>query len=683
MSKFGLALSGGGFRATLFHLGAVRYLRDAGLLHQVTHVVSVSGGSILAAHLVLNWKRYNGSNEEFEAAAKDIIDFVQLDIRNRIVRRLPLMVPLRMFQRISGRAESRTFISTGALERLYDRFLYRDQSLRHLPSSPELHILTTNVSEGKLCSFTQAGLILQGRASQVNVLPAQLASISMAVAASSAFPGFFPPVVIAADDLGLDEGTFPTQSFTDGGVYDNLGVRAFDLLNLLGTRLDRILVSDAGKPFRVISKRPLGLLGRNLRASDILWDRVWQLEKQNFDKDERFSFFRITDCVERDEDPTCPDRLIQTEIKQIRTDLDRFSPLEIRALVQHGYCIARKMTRDLSSLPGNASVDGPPWNPFQIGSPSTGSKATVAEQPQLESVDRAVGDARQLRRSSSRRIWQSLLDFRDWPTYLYIPLLIGLFVVLPAYLWDFYRQARIDGLVVHAIAHGQPDYRKILDLVKNESIPKQTPLPIESLSEPSKSDYSGFELISDTIVVDLRNQVPNKESYGYYYRRIRLRRLAEVTAFILQQDTPYDQVNFHNVSESAKLKVSKVVGNSKPDMTKWEVEFDLSRVPVDGVVDLDFEAYFFTPIAANKLRQTWLRYLPVAKTSKAAVWLLFPSNQPYEKYSLTKFKSDAPSVKTLVETDFTVDHPFGDIIGWTVLNPEVDHTYVCEWKMKD
>ncbi len=47
MNRLGLALSGGGFRATLYHLGVVRYLRDAGILSKVTHINTVSGGSIL------------------------------------------------------------------------------------------------------------------------------------------------------------------------------------------------------------------------------------------------------------------------------------------------------------------------------------------------------------------------------------------------------------------------------------------------------------------------------------------------------------------------------------------------------------------------------------------------------------------------------------------------------------
>jgi hypothetical protein len=90
MPQLGLALSGGGFRATLYHLGVVRFLKDAGELQNVTHIASVSGGSILAAHLVLNWDRYNGDDESFAEAASEIVKFVQFDVRNHIVRRRPL-----------------------------------------------------------------------------------------------------------------------------------------------------------------------------------------------------------------------------------------------------------------------------------------------------------------------------------------------------------------------------------------------------------------------------------------------------------------------------------------------------------------------------------------------------------------------------------------------------------------
>src|SRR3954453_2363008 len=94
-SRIGLALSGGGFRACLYHLGLVRFLRDGGILPRISHITSVSGGSVFAAHLVLNWDRYNGSPGEFDAPASEFLPFMRLDVRNRIARRFLLAFPLR------------------------------------------------------------------------------------------------------------------------------------------------------------------------------------------------------------------------------------------------------------------------------------------------------------------------------------------------------------------------------------------------------------------------------------------------------------------------------------------------------------------------------------------------------------------------------------------------------------
>src|SRR5215210_3586642 len=46
-----LCLSGGGFRAALFHLGALRRLNELGVLSKVETISSVSGGSIIAAYM--------------------------------------------------------------------------------------------------------------------------------------------------------------------------------------------------------------------------------------------------------------------------------------------------------------------------------------------------------------------------------------------------------------------------------------------------------------------------------------------------------------------------------------------------------------------------------------------------------------------------------------------------------
>ena len=233
MNKIGLALSGGGFRASLYHLGLVRFLRDADILSHVTHITSVSGGSILAAHLVLNWDRYNGSPSEFDAAASELLSFVRLDVRNRITRRFPLTVPLRWPRRLLGRS-NRKLTRTGLLEYHYEKYLYGDTSLFQLPESPQLHILATNLSEGCLCSFNRNGLLMvrrePGHTFRIDRIHAGLATVPMAVTASSAFPGFFPPVELTGADVGASGGEFGRQAYTDGGVFDNLGVRMFRCL---------------------------------------------------------------------------------------------------------------------------------------------------------------------------------------------------------------------------------------------------------------------------------------------------------------------------------------------------------------------------------------------------------------------------------------------------------------------
>ncbi len=220
MPRLGLALSGGGFRATLYHLGVVRYLRDAGQLQDVTDIASVSGGSILATHLVLNWDRYCGDDDQFAEAASEIVRFVKYDVRNRIVRRLPMQLPLRLLAKLSRRGV-RNLTPNAILEHYYRKFLYGERCLYELPVQPMLHILTTNVSNGGLSVFNRKGLFIQQRQLKgkpaFQHIPGTLASLPRVVGASSAFPGFFPPVDITAADLGVREGAYPTEWFTDGG----------------------------------------------------------------------------------------------------------------------------------------------------------------------------------------------------------------------------------------------------------------------------------------------------------------------------------------------------------------------------------------------------------------------------------------------------------------------------------
>ncbi|WP_244742465.1 patatin-like phospholipase family protein [Mesorhizobium sp. L-8-10] len=92
-----LAMSGGGFRAMLFHAGALMRLNELGVLSKVRRVSSVSGGSISAGHLAAVWRGLgrpdaNGVFAEFKVKyVAPILAFSRndLDVKNALVGLLP------------------------------------------------------------------------------------------------------------------------------------------------------------------------------------------------------------------------------------------------------------------------------------------------------------------------------------------------------------------------------------------------------------------------------------------------------------------------------------------------------------------------------------------------------------------------------------------------------------------
>jgi predicted acylesterase/phospholipase RssA len=603
MQEIGLALSGGGFRATVYHLGVVRFLRDAGLLSHVSHITSVSGGSVLGAHLALNWDRYCGSEKEFDEAANELTRFIQLDVRNRIVRRYPLAALLNSTRRVIRAGSSRRLTRPGLLEAHYEKHLFGDKCLSELPEHPQLHILATNVGEGALCSFTRRGIILQTRSSNgqqgFNLVQADLATVSMAVAASSAFPGFFPPLELTAWDVGATEGEFPPHSFTDGGLFDNLGIRMFrwieqswmqkdkairveDFIDIeatataireaasseeespvrriaslitsglpnqgqshsiggtdlaggkkqlaeslwrlidnqrlyldpsfqevqlkdpaaqsllhLARSADRIpewgdhltlnrqlvdsaleqatgqpcfcdvdatprviLVSDAGKKMSLVpGGQGSGLIQTAIRSSEILMDRVWQLEKETFENLPGCLFASINDTVSPSEDHSALPVGIQRQVSRIRTDLDYFDDLEIRSLARHGYCVARRTCRSNPECFGNELPGGPPWKAIDDTHESSHSLLGIISEP--------IAAARKLQKSSKRRIWSTMFSLSDWPTYVWIPLIM-LFLFGGPYLYlTAQRTAQRNEMVSMAVSQAKQIEVQIVSSVRS------------------------------------------------------------------------------------------------------------------------------------------------------------------------------------------------------------------------
>jgi predicted acylesterase/phospholipase RssA len=849
MKKFGLALSGGGFRASLYHLGLVRFLRDADLLRQVTHITSVSGGSILSAHLALNWDRYNGSASEFDAAAREFLAFVRLDVRNRITRRFPLTLPLRFPRWLLGRS-NRKLTRTGLLEYYYENYLFGDTSLFQLPQRPQLHILATNLSEGCLCSFSRDGLLMMrrqpGQAIRIDRTQIGLATVAMAVTASSAYPGFFPPVELTSADVGAVGDEFGRHAYTDGGVFDNLGVRMFRCLERpllvdsplspndffdfpailaalrqagasseatplhriaqvvvethvqpgaaplasagavgkalpssagsshvdsaeqvvfcltdimrhyelqheplfaavkpadpdadaflqasrssgrvldaddqfwlnrhlletairqatgqpcfrrLNSGLDGVIVSDVGKPIKVLGSRlPGGLIRTALRSTDILMDRVWQLEMETFADTPGFVFAPSTAIVDPAEDPTALHPEIQRQTAKIRTDLDRFSPLEISCLVRHGYCVARKACRSVpdlfgTNLPGNApwdplpAADGGPTRPVAAGLPLVGP----SRSPSPTTVE-----ARALQASALRRIWSSLLDRRDWTSYIYVPLLVPILVLAPYLVVKSYQRSHRMNQLVDSLSQGTRDFEVMSRLLETKPAPwtGETAEEVHQLAEP---DLKGFEILQDSRILDLRDWKPGKSgdneavSLVNGYRRLKVFKQHEndgSSAFRVNilATSPKTVVRFPPQQLPAKLQRS-AIDTSVPGEKKcqWQVSYDFLAVPAGDFVDLIYEHQSPGQFLHRGDNRTAMIFPILADTAELTTWILMPEGREYRSFRIIRRENGKPEKVEPVKivTEYLADDY--TILAFKLLSLKAGYQYELSWHYK-
>ncbi len=689
MSTIGLALSGGGFRAALYHLGVIRYLRDSGALEHVQDIAAVSGGSIVAAHLVLNWDRYTGDDASFAEAAGEVIRFVQFDLRNHIVRRLPLTFPLRIAGRVIG-SDTAELSPNAMLERYYREFLYGDRRLFELPERPGLHILTTNVSDGTLAAFNSRGLHVLRREQGTRQedpfqhVPGTMATVAKAVGASSAFPGFFPPVRVNAADLGVGEGQFPGESFTDGGVYDNLGTRAFTWLQRLkDVTYDRIIVSDAGKPFQILGRNPIGFLAQSIRATDILWDRVWQLERENFGDQNGFFFAPITRVVDPAEDPHVLHPVVQAQISSLRTDLDRFDDLEVSVLVRHGYEVARATHRHIADRSDLPIHEGPVWDPYPgrhgLEQAVGGGDVARAGTARAGGTCPVARLADTLRRGSQRRVWSTLLSARDWPSYVYAVLGLILFVWLPIRFWQVHRHAKLLTSVINSISEGDPDIRLVLDLVDGDPSRDWNPVTIKPAAESTPATgFTGIDVLSFSRIMDLRQA----DAEGGEQVRVRDR-------LVLRFDDSAEShrhVVFHSLLPAADISFRQPAGQPPVEIRKVkaadgkvgdaiEVHLNLSGVPAGEPVTLELATVMKAPILADG--KVLLDLL--APADLLTVWLLFPEDHPYRSYRLLRYPEHDPDAAEPMTPRYTIDHPYGQLIGWSVIKPAQGLVYECRW----
>lgn len=245
-----MAFSGGGTRAAALSYGVMQELRDttiqvnnrrARALDHVDVISAVSGGSFTAAYYGLYGERMFDDYEEV---------FLRKDVQSILIHRL--FNPIQWFNRIS-----RTDLATS----YYEETVFGDATFDDLKNSggPLILINATDLGNGVRFTFVQEYFDLI--CSDLSSLP-----ISRAVTASSAVPILFNPVALEnyascgntvplwlsslqrrrdsnpqfellADGLEkyANRQDNPYVQLVDGGITDNLGVRAiYEIVELSG-----------------------------------------------------------------------------------------------------------------------------------------------------------------------------------------------------------------------------------------------------------------------------------------------------------------------------------------------------------------------------------------------------------------------------------------------------------------
>jgi NTE family protein len=345
--RIGICLSGGGFRASFYALGVMRYLAEADLLGDVVGVSAVSGGSIAAAALADRADSVAAGGwtvgaflEHVDRPFREVV--TKRNLRNEWLARS-------LASRIRGRRVGRGVV----LGELLAERLYRTRRVCDLPPGPQVILTTTDLATGRAFRIGR-DFIGSFDFGYVEPTPPVI-DLGFAAAASAAMPAFFPPASLPTVGLGLRDAP-PVLSLVDGGVYDNLGLEWFQ-----GWRSGRpssaepadfLIVANAGG---LLSRRthPYGGLRGLWRAKDVQYSQTTKLRVRwwvgellagrargaylAIELDPRD--YRLPDRAPVDPalyQGAIPSRLV-APLARLRTDLDRFAPEEADLLSYHAY----------------------------------------------------------------------------------------------------------------------------------------------------------------------------------------------------------------------------------------------------------------------------------------------------------------------------------------------------------
>ena len=330
IGKVGLGLSGGGFRAALFHIGVLAKLAELDVVRHVEVLSCVSGGSIVGTQYYLELQKLLEEKPDGNITRQDYVDIVQKvqqdflagvqkNIRTRVLANPWANIRMLLFpnasrsERVGELYETHLFRRAVARKADGDDDMWIDDLIvkphgvpedfnpkthnwQRRAKVPTLILNATTLNTGHNWQFTAswmgeppAGIDneIDGnyRLRRMYYYEAPKAyrryRLGYAVAASSCVPGLFEPINLP--DLFPDR----TVRLVDGGVRDNQGVTA-----LLEQGCSVLLVSDASGQMEAQNQPGNSALSSLLRSNSILQTRVREAEYHELDARRRSCLLR-------------------------------------------------------------------------------------------------------------------------------------------------------------------------------------------------------------------------------------------------------------------------------------------------------------------------------------------------------------------------------------------------------
>lgn len=411
--SIGLCLSGGGFRAALYHLGVLRYLAEAGQLGNVSSISSVSGGSIIAGVVAVKWEELRARDFTVEAFMELVYDpFVKMIThRNLRNRWLACCVPA------LPRLIHRHFSFIDLWSDLFDSWFYhgKETMMNDLPKDLDLVINATNLRSAKAYRIARNyhGDNDENYNPYQESYPVRLSDAVAASAAQVPKHIWFRGDHKASDktDYCIEgrpdtNDTESGQWFMDGGVYDNTALDWYLNWENPGKvrppeakRPEFIIVSDASPQLRSWEMKR-----RNIITYWLWLGRVFDISQEQTRRTRKDRFIETlqTDCklnegiiisidqvgteleelkkgkrpdgtkIAPDEQKMLmslgfPKGLVEERIRLIRTDLNNFLESEAELLAYHSYSLMHVYLRVFqkdNTVAGNpVFIDGTPaWN---------------------------------------------------------------------------------------------------------------------------------------------------------------------------------------------------------------------------------------------------------------------------------------------------------------------------------